>query len=71
MPQTVSEEIRCCYDAPRIVLAEQKPPSCGSRLARVPAHTHASAEELRLLDGELWIDGRKVGLISSGEDFKC
>jgi anti-sigma factor ChrR (cupin superfamily) len=25
-----------------------------------PAHTHADAEELHLLDGELWIDGRKL-----------
>jgi anti-sigma factor ChrR (cupin superfamily) len=25
-----------------------------------PAHTHACAEELHLLDGELWIDGRKL-----------
>jgi anti-sigma factor ChrR (cupin superfamily) len=28
--------------------------------ARYPAHTHAGAEELHLLDGELWIDGRKL-----------
>jgi hypothetical protein len=28
--------------------------------ARYPAHTHADAEELHLLDGELWIDGRKL-----------
>jgi anti-sigma factor ChrR (cupin superfamily) len=27
--------------------------------ARYPAHTHADAEELHLLDGELWIDERK------------
>jgi hypothetical protein len=27
--------------------------------ASYPAHTHASAEELHLFDGELWIDGRK------------
>jgi anti-sigma factor ChrR (cupin superfamily) len=25
-----------------------------------PAHTHAGLEELFLLDGELWIDGRKL-----------
>jgi anti-sigma factor ChrR (cupin superfamily) len=28
--------------------------------ARYPAHTHAETEELHLLDGELWIDGRKL-----------
>ncbi|HEY3777758.1 MAG TPA: cupin domain-containing protein [Rhizomicrobium sp.] len=28
--------------------------------ARYPAHTHADAEELHLLDGELWIDERKL-----------
>jgi anti-sigma factor ChrR (cupin superfamily) len=28
--------------------------------ARYPAHTHASVEELHLLDGELWIDERKL-----------
>ena len=28
--------------------------------ARYPAHTHAGGEELHLLDGELWIDERKV-----------
>ncbi len=28
--------------------------------AGYPAHTHAGAEELHLLDGELWIDGRKL-----------
>ncbi len=28
--------------------------------ASYPAHTHASVEELYLLDGELWIDGRKL-----------
>ena len=28
--------------------------------ASYPAHTHASAEELHLLDGELWIDERKL-----------
>jgi len=28
--------------------------------ARYPAHTHAGAEELHLLDGELFIDGRKL-----------
>ena len=28
--------------------------------ARYPAHTHAGIEELHLLDGELWIDGRKL-----------
>lgn len=28
--------------------------------ASYPAHTHADAEELHLLDGELWIDGRKL-----------
>ena len=29
--------------------------------ASYPAHTHAGPEELHLLDGELWIDGRKLG----------
>ncbi len=29
--------------------------------ASYPAHTHADVEELHLLDGELWIDERKVG----------
>ena len=29
--------------------------------ASYPAHTHAGPEELYLLDGELWIDGRKLG----------
>jgi anti-sigma factor RsiW len=28
--------------------------------ASYPAHTHAGTEELHLLDGELWIDGRKL-----------
>jgi anti-sigma factor ChrR (cupin superfamily) len=28
--------------------------------ARYPAHTHAGAEELHLLDGELWIDERRL-----------
>src|SRR6266404_9268471 len=28
--------------------------------ARYPAHTHAGVEELHLLDGELWIDTRKL-----------
>ena len=28
--------------------------------ASYPAHTHADAEELHLLDGELWIDERKL-----------
>jgi len=28
--------------------------------ARYPAHTHAGAEELHLLDGELWINERKL-----------
>jgi ChrR Cupin-like domain len=28
--------------------------------AHYPAHTHAGVEELHLLDGELWIDGRKL-----------
>ena len=28
--------------------------------ADYPAHTHAGAEELHLLDGELWIDHRKL-----------
>ena len=28
--------------------------------ARYPAHTHAGTEELHLLDGELWIDERKL-----------
>jgi quercetin dioxygenase-like cupin family protein len=30
--------------------------------ASYPAHTHAGAEELHLLDGELWIDERKLVL---------
>ena len=28
--------------------------------ARYPAHTHAGVEQLHLLDGELWIDERKL-----------
>jgi anti-sigma factor ChrR (cupin superfamily) len=28
--------------------------------ASYPGHTHAGPEELHLLDGELWIDGRKL-----------
>jgi len=28
--------------------------------AAYPPHSHASVEELHLLDGELWIDGRKL-----------
>jgi hypothetical protein len=28
--------------------------------ASYPAHSHAGVEELHLLDGELWIDGRKL-----------
>ena len=28
--------------------------------ARFPAHTHADVEELHLLDGELWIDEKKL-----------
>lgn len=28
--------------------------------ASYPPHTHAGCEELHLLDGELWIDGRKL-----------
>jgi quercetin dioxygenase-like cupin family protein len=28
--------------------------------ARYPAHSHADSEELHLLDGELWIDERKL-----------
>ena len=28
--------------------------------ADYPAHTHADVEELHLLDGELWIDERKL-----------
>src|SRR5215470_10094224 len=28
--------------------------------ARYPPHTHAGVEELYLLDGELWIDGRRL-----------
>ena len=28
--------------------------------ADYPPHTHAGVEELHLLDGELWIDGRKL-----------
>lgn len=33
------------------------PPRAG---ASYPAHTHAGAEELHLLEGELWINGRKL-----------
>jgi RNA polymerase sigma factor (sigma-70 family) len=43
--------------------------------ASYPAHTHAGPEELHLLDGELWIDGRKLvpgaynyGAPGSGDD---
>lgn len=37
--------------------------------ASYPAHTHAGPEELHLLDGELWIDGRKLlpGAYNYGE----
>jgi anti-sigma factor ChrR (cupin superfamily) len=28
--------------------------------ASYPAHTHADVEELHLLDGELWVDARKL-----------
>src|SRR5439155_26620611 len=28
--------------------------------ARYPAHTHAGSEELHLLEGELWIDARRL-----------
>jgi anti-sigma factor ChrR (cupin superfamily) len=28
--------------------------------ASYPGHTHAGVEELHLLDGELWIDDRKL-----------
>jgi anti-sigma factor ChrR (cupin superfamily) len=28
--------------------------------ASYPAHTHSGVEELHLLDGELWIDDRKL-----------
>jgi anti-sigma factor ChrR (cupin superfamily) len=31
-----------------------------ARGASYPAHTHADVEELHLLDGELWIDARKL-----------
>jgi anti-sigma factor ChrR (cupin superfamily) len=31
-----------------------------ARGTRYPAHTHAGVEELHLLEGELWIDGRKL-----------
>jgi anti-sigma factor ChrR (cupin superfamily) len=43
--------------------------------ARYPAHTHAGVEELHLLDGELWIDERKLlpgdynyGVPGAGDD---
>lgn len=43
--------------------------------ASYPAHTHADLEELHLLDGELWIDERKLipgdynyGVPGSGDD---
>src|ERR1700730_4324030 len=42
---------------------ERHPVSMLVRLApgaSYPAHTHAGVEELHLLDGELWIDGRKL-----------
>lgn len=44
--------------------------------ARYPAHTHADVEELHLLHGELWIDGRKLvagdysrGMLGAGDDL--
>jgi anti-sigma factor ChrR (cupin superfamily) len=44
--------------------------------ASYPAHTHAGAEELHLLDGELWIDKRQLfpgdynyGEPGAGDDF--
>jgi anti-sigma factor ChrR (cupin superfamily) len=44
--------------------------------ARYPAHTHAAIEELHLLDGELWIDERKLlpgdynyGAPAAGDDL--
>jgi anti-sigma factor ChrR (cupin superfamily) len=44
--------------------------------ASYPPHTHASVEELHLLDGELWIDGRKLvpgdynyGTPGAGDDW--
>jgi anti-sigma factor ChrR (cupin superfamily) len=43
--------------------------------ASYPAHTHAGVEELHLLDGELWIDARKLlpgdynyGAAGTGDD---
>jgi anti-sigma factor ChrR (cupin superfamily) len=44
--------------------------------ASYPPHTHAGVEELHLLDGELWIDDRKLfpgdynyGAAGAGDDF--
>jgi anti-sigma factor ChrR (cupin superfamily) len=44
--------------------------------ASYPPHTHAGVEELHLLDGELWIDGRKLvpgdynyGAAGAGDDL--
>lgn len=34
--------------------------SCVLRPAPATHHTHAGIEELQLLDGELWIDARKL-----------
>jgi anti-sigma factor ChrR (cupin superfamily) len=41
--------------------------------ASYPAHTHAADEQLHLLDGELWIDGRKLhpGDYNHGEPGKA
>lgn len=48
------------------VLAEDEPSDRVSMLVRLlpatdyPPHEHADVEELHLLEGELWIDGRKL-----------
>jgi anti-sigma factor ChrR (cupin superfamily) len=48
------------------LLATDADRHCVSMLVRLapgasyPAHTHAGVEELHLLDGELWINGRKL-----------
>jgi anti-sigma factor ChrR (cupin superfamily) len=48
------------------LLATDTERQCVSMLVRLapgadyPPHTHAGVEELHLLDGELWIDGRKL-----------
>jgi anti-sigma factor ChrR (cupin superfamily) len=49
-----------------VLLATDSQRRCVSMLVRLqpnteyPPHTHAGVEELHLLDGELWIDDRKL-----------